>query len=193
MRGTKWSMGVAIAVASVLIGAAPQRASAQPVNHGRLVIRPGKGRVDPNTGSAMLSVRRWDFTLSPTTDGISPATEPVIIAIAEETFRIPAGMLKESKSGKRFSYKSRTDRGVRSFRLILNQDGTYRVRFALAGVDFSRLLLLDRPVIECMPFAVIVGNDDGFSGVKVELLKPAPSARLTIPGFCTDVPGWPWV
>jgi len=190
MKRTSWIIGIALA--GVMLAAGPQPAHAQPVNHGRLVIRPGKGRVDPNTGSATLSVRRWDFTLAPTTDGISPGTEPVIIAIAEETFRIPAGMLSESKSGKRFSYKSKTDRGVRSFRLVLNPDGTYRVRFALSGVDFSRLLLQDRPVRDCMPFAVIVGNDDGFSGVKVELLKPAPSAKLTIPGFCTDVPGWPW-
>ena len=57
-------------------------------------------------------------------------------------------------------------------------------------VDGQRRIIGDPPL--CLPFAVIIGDDDGFSGVSFDRPKPYPSRLLTIPGFCKDTTEWPW-
>ena len=106
----------------------------------------------------------------------------------EERFVIPAGQLKTSRNGKRFRYKTRTDRGVESLTLVRTPTGSFTVSLKVAGVDLS--VVTDPPV--CLSFAVIIGDDDGFSGVTFDLPKPFPSKLLTLPGFCTDNTSWPW-
>jgi hypothetical protein len=64
------------------------------------------------------------------------------------------------------------------------------VIFKIVGADLSGLIIGDPPL--CLPFAVIIGNDDGFSGVSFDRPKPYPSRLLTIPGFCTSETEWPW-
>ncbi len=165
-------------------------AHAQP-NHGKLVVnRAGKGEIDLSSGSA--SFKLFDLVLIPSdqSDGINPAKETVTIGIAEERFLIPAGKLKASRNGKNFHYVAETDRGVQLFDLRKRSDQSFRVNLKLAGVDLSSLVITTPPI--CLPFAVIIGNDDGFSGVSFDLPNPYPSRRLSIPGFCTDETSWPW-
>jgi len=175
-----------------LLVASSGSAYAQVANkHGQLtVLRPGRGTIDPNSGNAAFKFRGWQLIPAVDSDGISPGTEPIEIGIAEERFLIPVGLLKVSKNGKRFSYRAKTDRGIRNFLLKLRPDGTYRVSLSLSGVDLSALVIKDPPL--CLPFAIIIGNDDGFSGVSFDRPRPFPSRLLTLPGFCTDEQTWPW-
>jgi len=166
-------------------------AEAQVAHLGKLrVARAGKGRIDLTSGQATFSFRGWEILPAADSDGIDPATEPVTVAIAEEKFIIPAGQLKASRSGRRFRYKSRDARGVQLLTLVHTSAGTWRVGLRIGGVDLSSLVVSDPPV--CLSFAVIIGNDDGFSGVSFDRPKPFPSKLLTIPGFCTSNTDWPW-
>jgi len=159
---------------------------------GALTIRPAKGQIDLQTGSATIKVRRWDLQLSPASNGIVPDSEPVIIRFDQEQFLLPAGQMKVSKNGKRFSYKSLTERGIRELRLTRNADGTYAVRFQVAGVNLSTLVIQDPPLAKCLGFDVSIGDDQGLSGVTFERQKAPPSRRLAITGFCSEVENWPW-
>lgn len=123
-------------------------------------------------------------------DGIDPAAEPVIIAIADEQFLIPAGQMKASRNGRRFRYKNNTGRGVQLLTMVRTPTGSLRVSLKLTGVDLSTLVVADPP--QCLSFALVVGNDDGFSGISFDRPKPFPSKLLTIPGFCTGNSAWPW-
>lgn len=85
--------------------------------------------------------------------------------------------------------KTAGPRAVTYFRLTPQADGTYLVRFKLRGLDLSRLLVED-PV--CTPFAVIIGDDDGFSGVAIT--SPSfRSPRVAIPSNCDIGDDWPWI
>jgi hypothetical protein len=186
------TLAVALALAGLVAVAAD---AAPPTHHGKLKIgSPGRGRIDLNTGNATFWVHGWTLVPSSDSNGIDPATEGVIIAVGDsENFVLPADQLKASKSGTRFTYRAKSGRGIRMLKLVKNADGSFTVRFKVAGADFSRLLLLNRPAVDCLPFALIIGDDDGFSGVNFELPKLSPlSGLLTIPGFCDNVPGWPW-
>ena len=91
-----------------------------------------------------------------------------MIAIGEsERLVIPVGEVKASRSGKKFTYRNPTvPRGIRMFQMRRLKDDSngiqrYRVRFSLVGIDLSGLLI-EFPL--CKSLAVIVGDDDGFSG-----------------------------
>jgi hypothetical protein len=58
------------------------------------------------------------------------------------------------------------------------------------GIDLSELML-SLPV--CNPMAVIVGDDDGFSGVEFDRPGGFSSSRVKIDGTCTPAGGWPWL
>jgi hypothetical protein len=162
------------------------------LKHGKLrVNHAGRGTIDRSSGSASFKLTGLDLLPADDSDGINPATETVTIGISEERFLIPAGQLKVSRNGKRFRYKAKTDRGVQLLDMRKRPDGSFRVSLKLAGVDLSSLVVSQPPL--CLPFAVIIGNDDGFSGVSFDLPNPYPSPRLSIPGFCTDAASWPWV
>lgn len=179
-------------VALALVSALAAPAVSAPVFHGQLrVVRAGRGQINLETGRAAFKVRGWQFLPSGDSNGIDPATEPVTIGIADEKFLIPAGRLKASKNGRRFRYTARTDRGVQKLRLVRKKDGTIKVTLKVAGVDLSTLLISDPPV--CLSFAVIVGDDDGFSGVSFDRPRPFPSKLLTLPGFCNQTDDWPWL
>ena len=51
--------------------------------------------------------------------------------------------------------------------------------------------MLSLPV--CNPMAVIVGDDDGFSGVEFDRPGGFSSSRVKIDGTCTPAGGWPWL
>ena len=178
----------ALALACALV--AP--AFAAPIYHGQLrVVRAGRGQINLDTGQAGFKVRAWEFLPSDDSNGMDPAAEPITIGIADEKFLIPAGQLRASKNGKRYRYKSQTERGVQLLKIARTSAGTLKVTLKMAGVDLSTLVITDPPV--CLSFAVIVGDDDGFSGVSFDRPKPFPSKLLTLPGFCNEVSDWPWL
>ena len=175
----------------VLVGALQAWAQVPELNKGKLrVTRAGKGQIDLTSGMATFSLKGWQLLPATGSDGIEPGTEPVSIGIAEEKFIIPAGQLKVSRRGTRFRYAAHDDRGVQRLTLVRLGDGSFKVSLRIAGVDLSTLIVTDPPA--CLPFAVIVGNDDGFTGVSFDRPKPFPSKLLTIPGFCDSTTNWPW-
>jgi hypothetical protein len=187
---------LAVPLLATLFAAAPGSAgpvtSATPVYHGILDILAARGNFDPDTGEAKLRVRRWRLLLSPDSDGIFPDQEPTLIAIAENNFYLSPGAVQASSSGKRFRYRAPRDAGPRainSLRLTRRRDGSYLVSFTLTGVELSRLTIANR---DCVPFAFIVGDDDGFSGAR--LRRPNfDSRRLFLPGACDESGDWPWI
>lgn len=186
------SMVRALLLVGALACALTSVAEAQELTHGKLrVNRPGRGKIDLTTGSATFRLNALDLLPSDQSDGINPGTETITIGISEERFLIPAGHLKVSRNGKRFRYKEpKADRGIQLFEMKKRPDQTFRVNLKLVGVDLSSLVTTNPPL--CLPFAIIVGNDDGFTGISFDLPNPYPSRRLSIPGFCTDEASWPW-
>jgi len=162
-----------------------------PKYHGTLQPEPVSGRIDPETGVSRLVVKGWLLRPAADSNGVFPAAEPVLVAVGEESFRIERGRLSPSKSGRRFSYRSAgsVQRGVRSMRLRLRPDGAYDVRLVLFNVSLGRLLF-DYP--QCVPMAVIVGDDDGFTGVDLDR-KSFTSRRLMVRGGCVPDEDWVWL
>jgi hypothetical protein len=160
--------------------------------HGQLsVTRAARGTIDLDSGNAAFKVKNWEMLLADASNGVNPASEPFTIGIAEERFLIPAGRLKASKNGKRFTYRDKSiSRGIQQLKIVRTAAGPIKVSFKIVGADLSGLIIGDPPL--CLPFAVIIGDDDGFSGVSFDRPKPYPSRLLTIPGFCKDTTEWPW-
>jgi hypothetical protein len=186
----------ALAVALTLAAATPAAraqisTSATPVYHGTLkIIRPAVGTLDLSTGIGTLRVRGWRLRLKDGSNGIFPAQEPVVVALGEESFRLEAGSLTPSRNGKVFRYSAPDagPRAIRSFRIARHGKGSYVVSFSLIGVDMSANVFND-PV--CQNLAVVVGDDDGFTGVDL-LTRPPFSPHVTIPHLCKP-PAWPWL
>jgi hypothetical protein len=191
-------MKAAILTIALLLASAS--AYAQPstgvsaVYHGSIVVKPSRGRLDRENGNAKLKVGPWPFKLSTGSNGIFPDQEAILIDIGDDPgFYLPAGTLRPIRKGRSFVYRAKRKtagpRSVMSFRLDTQPDGTYIVRFKLRGLDLSRLLVED-PV--CSPFAVIIGDDDGFSGVAIT--SPSfQSPRVAIPSDCDIGDAWPWI
>ena len=187
LRRTLPALAVACALAATAWGDAP-------IYHGRLRIdHAGRGRIDLNTGLASFRVKNWLFLPDGSSNGIDPGTQLVRIALGDtNNLVIPAGQMRVSKNGRRFTFTSKTNNGIQALKLLRLSDGSFRVKLLkVAGVDLSSLVISDPPV--CLSFALIVGDDDGFSGVSFDRPKPYPSKLLTIPGFCTSNQGWPWI
>jgi hypothetical protein len=182
-----------LAVACGVSGAAGQIAvGATPQFHGALEVRPAHGSFDPASGTASVKVRGWRLQLYSTSNGIYPDKETVEVAIGEQAFMLPPGSLRVSRKGKMFSFRApKTEapsmQPIRSLRIQQKRDG-YMIRFTVTGIDLSTLLLQD-PV--CMPTAILIGDDDGFSGV--EYSRPTfSSRRLNVPSDCNIGNDWPW-
>ncbi|HYV56645.1 MAG TPA: hypothetical protein VE911_03830 [Candidatus Nitrosopolaris sp.] len=197
---------IATVLALTLCIFAGRRAIAQvvspptPIYHGVLGFLPAKGKIDRATGTASLKVQHARFLLSPTSDGIFPDREPILIALGpNNTFGIDAGMLKPSHKGKVLTYRApkSTTSGILSFRIWQiagpgaagASRGAYGLRFTLKGLNVALLNVQD-PL--CLPMAVIVGDDDGFSGVV--LTSPSfQSKTLSVPRDCNAGGNWPWL
>lgn len=163
---------------------------ASPVYHGGLTIRPAHGVINEDTGSASFTAGPWVLSPVNESNGVFPSQEPILIAIGEESFRIEPGMVKANRKGRKFTYRAPRGltRGIRQLRIQLQRDGSYAFRFSLRNVDLSRMRISD-PV--CVPMALIIGDDDGFSGV--DLTSNGFSRRLTVRGRCDVGDSWPWV
>lgn len=181
-------------LAVLLLAVAPSAwAIGEPVYNGFLKVRRAGGIIDRDTGQGSLNVRRWGWTLTPDSDGIQPDVEPVIVAIGEtERLVLPAGLVKASKNGRKFTYRDKeVRRGLRSLRIWRGKDPSlWQVKLQLVGIDLSRLTL-EFPL--CSPMAIIVGNDDGFSGVEFDRPDGFPGKRVSIVGFCDTGGAWPWL
>jgi hypothetical protein len=171
-----------------------------PIYHGILGFLPAKGKIDRTTGIASLKVRQARLLLSPTSDGVFPDSEPILVALGENTFNLGAGMLKASHGGKLLSYRAPRNgdpSGILSFRIWQiagpgaagASKGAYGIRFKLRGLN---LALLDVQDPLCLPMAVIVGDDDGFSGV-VLTSSSFHSRHFSIPRGCDAGGGWTWL
>ena len=176
-----------------LLGAPSHAPAAAPVFHGALVVRPASGPIGAD-GTASLTVHSWALRLGRATDGrpsngIDPAGEPIIIAIGEQTFLIPAASLRASRTGTRFAYSNRESHAVRTLHMRRELDGSYAIRFSLTGIDLSALTL-ESPI--CRPLAVIIGDDDGFTGVEL-VLPTRHSRRFRLRGPCDVSNDWPWI
>src|SRR5206468_12881195 len=134
-----------------------------PIYHGVLGFLPMKGKIDRTTGVASLKVQHARFLLSPTSDGVFPDREPILVALGANNFSLDAGMLKASHGGKVLSYRApRNDpSGITSFRIWQiagpgpagASRGAYGIRFTLRGLDLAQLDVQD-PL--CLSMAVIV-------------------------------------
>lgn len=187
-------VAIALLVALVSAGRAwgQPATTATPIYHGILDILAARGTIDPATGTATLSVRGWRLLLSPDSNGIYPDQEPALIALAENNFYLAAGSLKASRHGTRFRYRAPRDAGPRAIRSLCiarRRDGTYLVSFKLTGVELSRLTIQNR---DCVPMAIIVGDDDGFSGASLRR-QSFESRQLFLPGSCDAAGDWPWI
>jgi hypothetical protein len=172
--------------------------NASPIFHGALGIRPAVGTINLGKyqGIANIKIQGWNLVLYPTSNGISPTTEQIIIAIGDsERLVIQAGSVKSSRNGKRFTFSDpKAPRGVRSLKIVQYTNGClglacYKVSFSLVKIDLSTLLT-ESPV--CTPMAIIIGDDDGFSGV--QLTRPGlVGPKIRIQSSCNDVNNWPWL
>jgi hypothetical protein len=190
-------LALVASLAALLAVPATTWAQAAPVYHGVLSVRPAAGGFDKNVGTASLRVRNWVLNLKSTSNGIAPDKEPIIIAVGDtEKLVVPAGQVKASKSGKTFVYRNPTvTRGVRLLkirRLKDDGDGTarYRFSFTLTNIDLS-FIVYQFPM--CSPMAIIVGDDDGFSGVQLDRPGGFSHSRVRVDGACTNVADWPWI
>ncbi len=181
---------VRVLVALVLAAAAAAHAQTQ-IDAGQLRInRAGRGTINLDSGQASFKVVDWEIIPPSDTKGMDPVNQPVTIAIGDgERFLIPTGTIKARAKGKRFVYKAKTERGVQLLKLAWTPAKTLKMTLKIAGVDLSPVVIGDPPV--CLPMAVVIGDEDGFSGVSFDRPKPFPSRLLTIPGFCTPQ-DWPW-
>ena len=184
------ALAVALTLAAVT-GRAQISTSATPVYHGNLqILRPAVGTFNTTTGIGTLRVRGWQLELKQGSNGIFPDQEPVVVALGDESFRLDAGSLTRSRNGKVFRYRAplTVQRGIRSFRIARRASATYLVSFTLIGVDLSQLVL-QNPV--CRPLAVIVGDDDGFTGAF--LTRPHFKRHVAIARACDASNHWPWI
>src|SRR5262245_12069067 len=110
--------------------------TATPVYHGVLRVARAGGKVNKQSGSAMVDVRNWSLVPAPESDGLFPDQEPVVVAIGDDNFRLEPGQLKNR--GKRgFVYKARPvpSHGVKSMTLKKKRDGSWGVQFTVIGVQ----------------------------------------------------------
>src|SRR3989442_2726668 len=138
-------------VAALVLVAALHIASAQappggpPVHHGFLDLAPaGHGVLDRATGDATLTVRRWRYIVALDTNGLSPERERLVVAVGsgQNDFYLPPGSLEALHHGRVFRYwgpRGTTGAGIRSFRMVKQPDGNYRLSFRLVGVELAAL------------------------------------------------------
>lgn len=180
-----------LALAAIVLATGSVAFAQASVYHGFLTIRRAGGTIDPSTGVSSVAVKRWSFLLTPNSNGLQPDQEPVIVAVGDgERLVLPAGSLTASKNGRTFAYRDKTiTRGIRSFRIWRGKDPSlWQVRFQVVGIDLSALTI-NYP--DCLPMAVIVGDDDGFSGVEFDRVGGFTGKVVKIVGFC-PVEDWPW-
>lgn len=188
----RMSLRVAVAGAILCSGVALAGTSATPIYHGQLGFTPARGSIDRNFKRgylATLKVRQWALIPEAATNGISPDTEPIVIAVGAGTWRLEPGMLVASKRAGEWTYKASgppSSRAIKSLRVRKQNDGSFSLRFVLTGIDASALNT-GSPV--CTPFAFIIGDDDAFTGI--DFSSPRFNSKLRVPNLCV-ADTWLW-
>jgi hypothetical protein len=168
--------------------------AAIPVFHGSLVLARGVGSFEQQSGAARFTVRHWRMTLADGSNGVFPSEEPIVIAVGADQFRLEPGALVADRRGRRFRHrvaKGAAARGILRLDIRERSATEYDLTFTLADVQ---LFPLTQSAPVCMPLAVIVGDDDGFSGVDFD--RPGFPARvtrrLTVRREPCAAETWPW-
>jgi hypothetical protein len=161
--------------------------SEDPIYHGVLDVLASPGSFDPSTGKAALRLRRWRFLIEPGSNGVFPDQETTEVLIADNSFALPPGTLRRSRSGKVFSYKAKKDdpSPVRAIKLRY-RGYFYNVTVKVQDVDLTQLVNNDGI---CLPVALRVGDDDAFNG-GIFTRPGFNSTQLRISRSCTSE--WPW-
>lgn len=157
--------------------------------HGTITVKPAKGRMNPKTGVATLTVRNWPFEIATGSNGLDFTTDGVILQLDRAPYEVAGAELKASKRGTTWTYRSRQRKqtsGVRMLRIRKGPAG-YTISAKLLGLDFAQLVTND-PV--CFPFGFESGDDDFFSGIRATR-KTFATPRLAVPTSCdTRWPDW---
>lgn len=196
-RGPMGSLNPMWPWVAALVGLLALPAAAAPLFHGQLAIRPGSGPFDRATGDASLKLTGWDLVPNADSNGIAPERETVVIALdgndQARGFSLPPGALRVKRGGKVFTYRAGRGvvRGIAALK-ITRVGERYRVNVVLKGLDLSKLVFVSDV---CLPMAVVIGDDDGFTGVQVVRpgADPLRSRRVRLEGTCQATTDWPWV
>jgi hypothetical protein len=184
-------VGVLLLVLAPVAGAVSDVAI--PVHHGELHVKRARGRFDRTSGLGTITVRGWVLKLGSGSDGIVPDEEPLVVAIGDDSFRLPARALRrKGKRTYRYRARGRVTRGVQKLRMRQQTDDTWIVDFTVRAVPLYRLTT-EAPV--CLATAIIVGDDDGFAGVQFDNpgFPVKPTKRLVVDPVDCTADGWPWV
>jgi hypothetical protein len=111
---------------------------------------------------ASLKLRRWRFLLYPESNDLAPDQELVAVRVGNNILPLDPGRLRASRNRKVFSFKAAKDdpTPLRKLRLKKRR-GEYSVSVTVRDIELSDLVLNDGV---CVPMAVLVGDDDAFSG-----------------------------
>jgi hypothetical protein len=71
-------------------------------------------------------------------------------------------------------------------------DGTPRYSFTFSLVNIDLSFMVDQYPL-CTPMAIIVGDDDGFSGIELDRPGGFTRSRVRVDGACINVADWPWI
>ncbi len=178
----------------LLLLGGPARATA-PTWHGTLVLRPAAGAFNRRTGEATLRASAWHLKLADGSPGIDPATQQVMVSIGSNNLRVPLGDVRVRRHGTVFVYRRppTPTPGVVFLRMRRVTPVRWEVAFRLRGLDLSALVLESEA---CVPMAIIVGDNDGFSGVR--LVRPGGarafrSRTVALTNDCAISNDWPWL
>jgi hypothetical protein len=146
-----------------------------------LAVRPASGKLDITSGLMGLEIHRWRWVPAAGSDGIDPASEAITLMVGTDTILLPAGAVAESRPG-RYSHRDRSaTRGFTRLRMKRGADGAWIVSLRVAGMDETPLV---NQVTVCVPFAMVIGNDAGVSGVDLDRPRGVDSPRVKLRGFC---------
>ena len=160
---------------------------------GQMGFTPAVGRIDRNVSRGFLAtikVRQWALVPDLNSNGISPGTEPISLHAGTKDWTIDPASMIESKRGGIWTYavKGRAVAdGIKSLRVQKETDGSVSFRFVLAGIDGSRLAGEDPT---CIGFALTIGDDTAFSGIRLHSPGFFNSPKLRVTELCpTDAHG----
>jgi len=186
----RWSL----LVVALLVSSVKPLWAGVPIFHGQLAIGAARTTIDDASGNVVMTVRNFLFRPDLSSNGMFPAEEPITIGLGIDSLVLPAGALVPNKKGTKFTYRSPggRERDIVFFRMSLTPSGDWKVKFKVIGMSLSQLTIVS-PM--CESLAVIVGDDDAFSGVtlarKTNLFGEFVGKRVKLQGACTPE-DWPW-
>lgn len=182
---------VAVGVTPAL--AQPVTGVVKPIHHRALEVKPARGRIDPGSGVATITLNGWGLGPLPTSNGVFPDLEHIRIWIGEfNDFNIPEGALIPRRGGRYFTYKMPPEQqvGIQKLRIKPMGDGTFRFWVTLKHTSLAELVIANP---QCINFTFVIGDDDGFDGVN--FLRRGrqwfDSRRVFVDTRCEPIGSWP--